>query len=208
MVDEHTDWGRLVALNHELGSAAVVVPIAFFADRASAVAYAGALDRSGEICRRHGLRLYYHNHFHEFQAADGGTVMDVLVEHTDPALVWFELDTYWAARGGADPLAWLEKLRGRCDLAHQKDLPAAARPVNLFDLFGHGAAITLRELSRTQQPEQFAEIGEGTMDIATLIAAMRRVGIAYVFVEQDMTARDEIESIRISYRNMVELLNR
>jgi len=207
-VDERTDWDRLVALNHELGSAAVVVPIAFFTDRASAVAYAGRLNRHGDACRKHGLRFYYHNHFHEFQVLDGQTVMDLLLEHTDPDLVSFELDTYWAARGGADPAAWLEKLRGRCDLVHQKDLPASARPVNWFDAFGNDAPITMRELLQTQRPEQFAEIGEGTMDVAGLVAAMRRAGVAYVFVEQDMTARDEIESVRISHRNMVELLKR
>jgi len=35
----------------------------------------------------------------------------------------------------------------------------------------------------------------------------REVGVKYVFVEQDITARGEIESVRISYQNMVDLLH-
>jgi hypothetical protein len=44
------------------------------------------------------------------------------------------------------------------------------------------------------------------MDVRALLAAMREVGVQYVFVEQDVSDKDELESIRISYRNMLELL--
>lgn len=205
-VDDQTDWERMIALNHELGSTAVALPIAFFTDRSSTVEFAGKLNRYGERCREGGLRFYYHNHYHEFQVFEGETVLDVLVQHTDPELVSIEFDTYWAARGGVDPEAWLRKLGTRCDLTHQKDLPSAAQPVNLLEGFAKDARITIQELFQTQKPEHFAEVGEGTMDLEALIATMREVGVKYVFVEQDMTARDEIESIGISYRNMVELL--
>jgi sugar phosphate isomerase/epimerase len=206
LIDEQTDWDRLIALNHELGSSAVVVPIAWFTDRASVVGYAATLNRYGETCHQNGLGFYYHNHFQEFQSLDGQTVMDLLLANTDKDLVKIEFDTYWAARGGVDPVEWLLKLGDRCDLTHQKDLPSSAHPLNYFDRFGKDARITLQELIQTQQPEQFAEVGEGTMDIKTLIDTMRRTGVKYVFVEQDMTARDEIESIQISYQNIVKLL--
>jgi sugar phosphate isomerase/epimerase len=205
-VDEQTDWDWLIGLTRELGSSAVVVPIAYFTDRASVLEYAHALNRYGERCRENGLDFYYHNHFQEFQVLDGQTVMDLLVENTDRELVRFELDTYWAARGGADPVAWLLKLGDRCDLTHQKDLPATTRPVNLFEVFGKDARITLNELNQTQDPRQFAEVGEGTMDVRTLLATMRRIGVRYVIVEQDVSARDEIESVRISFQNLTALL--
>jgi sugar phosphate isomerase/epimerase len=205
-IDTQTDWDRLAAFTQELGSSAIAVPIAFYTDRASVLEYARALNQCGERCRRHGLRFYYHNHFHEFQVVEGQTIMDLLLEHTDHDLVSFELDTYWAVRGGADPVEWLLKLGARCDLTHQKDLPVTARPTSWFDVFGREARITLRELLQTQRPEQFAEIGEGRMDVAALLRTMRRIGVQYVFVEQDVSARDELESIRVSYRNMVGLL--
>jgi sugar phosphate isomerase/epimerase len=205
-VSDETDWDRMISLNQELGSSAIIVPIAWFTDRASTVEYAHALNRYGEVCRKHGIDFYYHNHFHEFQVMGGQTVMDLLLANTDPVLVKFEFDTYWAARGGADPVEWLLKLGNRCDLTHQKDLPSSAKPVNLFDVFGKDARITLQELIQTLNTDQFAEIGEGTMDLKGLIGTMRRIGVKYVFVEQDMTAMDEIESVRISYQNIVPLL--
>jgi len=65
-------------------------------------------------------------------------------------------------------------------------------------------AISHAEVDRSEG--ELAEVGEGTMDIKALIDMMRRTGVKYVFVEQDMTSRDEIESIQISYQNIVKLL--
>jgi sugar phosphate isomerase/epimerase len=205
-VNDETDWDRLISLNQELGSSAIIIPNAYYTDRASTVEFAHSLNRYGEICRKQGVDFYYHNHFQEFQVMGGQTVMDLLLANTDPNLVKFEFDTYWAARGGVDPVEWLLKLGSRCDLTHQKDLPSSAQPVNLFDIFGKDARITLQELIQTLHPNQFAEIGEGTMDLKTLIATMRQIGVKYVFVEQDMTALDELESVRISYQNILPLL--
>jgi sugar phosphate isomerase/epimerase len=205
-VNEQTDWDRLLAFNHELGSSSIIVPIAFYTDRASVLDYAHTLNRYGERCRKQGVDFQYHNHFQEFQVVDGQTIMDLLLEHTDKDLVKFELDTYWAARGGVDPAAWLRKLGDRCDIVHQKDIPTTAQPRDWFDHFGHDTHITLQMMYETQQPEQFTEIGEGTMDIPALIATMRQTGVWYILVEQDASARSELESIRVSYQNIVKLL--
>ena len=40
---------------------------------------------------------------------------------TDPALVSFEMDIYWAVNGGADPLALLARYPGRFKMLHVKD---------------------------------------------------------------------------------------
>jgi sugar phosphate isomerase/epimerase len=205
-VDENTDLDRLIAVNAELGSSAIIHPAAFFTDREDVLARARAWNRYGERCRQAGVQFYYHNHFHEFQVMGAQTVMDLLLENTDPDLVKIELDTYWAARGGVDPVAWLRKLGSRGDLAHQKDIPATAQPVNLFERFGTEGPFTVQNLIAAQSPADFAEVGEGTMDLRTLFDAMREVGVKWVFVEQDITALDEIESVRISYRNISKLV--
>jgi sugar phosphate isomerase/epimerase len=134
-------------------------------------------------------------------------VIDLLLENTDPSLVKFEFDTYWAARGGADPVAWMRKLGSRCDLIHQKDRPATARPVNWFDAFGAGSTITLDNLIKTQGTDQFTEVGEGEMDIAAIVRVARELGFArYIFVEQDVSGRGELESIGISYNALSRIL--
>src|SRR3954447_26495491 len=95
-VDEQTDWDRIIAANHELGSSAIGCSIAFFADADDVLAFCELFNRAGERCRRDGLQLYYHNHFQEFQVFAGRRVMDLLLGRTDRDLVKFEFDTYWA----------------------------------------------------------------------------------------------------------------
>src|SRR4051794_23389221 len=168
-VDAQTDWDRIIAASHELGITSIGCSIAFFADARDALAFCELFNRCGETCRRNGLQLYYHNHFQEFQVFAGQRVMELLLEHTDTDLVKFEFDTYWALRGGADPIAWLHKFGDRCDLLHQKDLPATAQPVNWFDVFGADSKITIAELYRTQDPAQFAAVGEGIMDVEAIV---------------------------------------
>jgi sugar phosphate isomerase/epimerase len=112
-VNEETDWRQIIAANHELGSTAIGCSIAFFSNKQDVLAFCESFTKYGEICRDNGLNLYYHNHFQEFQRFEGQTVMDILLENTDRDLVRFEFDTYWAVRGGVDPIAWLSKLGNR-----------------------------------------------------------------------------------------------
>ena len=57
-----------------------------------------------------GIRLGYHNHAFEFEPLDGTTVWDVLLDRAAPD-VDLEVDVYWAAVGGRDPVAAIR--RGR-----------------------------------------------------------------------------------------------
>ncbi|TVY08332.1 sugar phosphate isomerase/epimerase family protein [Paenibacillus cremeus] len=206
-VNEETDWDRMIEANHEIGSTAIGCSIAFFSNKQDVLDFSARFNKYGEICNRNGIDLYYHNHFQEFQVFEGQTVMDIMLENTERDFVKFEFDTYWAVRGGVDPIAWLQKLGSRCEMLHQKDLPAAAQPVNWFDVFGADSRITIDELYKTQDAAHFTEVGEGTLNIPAIIQAARSIGSAkYMFVEQDVTARDELEGIAISYKNLSRLL--
>lgn len=205
LIDAKTNWDQLIAFNLEIGSKAIVYPLAFYITKQDVLTFAGKLNEYGQICKRYGIDFYYHNHFHDFQVFEGQTVLDLLLQNTDQALVKFELDTYWAVRGGVDPIVWLWKLGDRCDLTHQKDLPCTAKPVNWFDVFGKQSTITIDGLLKTQHASQFTEIGEGILNIKSYIEAMRAINVKYVFVEQDKSM-GELASIEISYKNMVQLL--
>lgn len=52
-------------------------------------------------------------------------MMDVLVDGLDPKTTSFVLDTYWVQHGGGDVRAWMEKLAGRIDILHLKDMGMA-----------------------------------------------------------------------------------
>jgi hypothetical protein len=59
----------------------------------------------------------------------------------------------------------------------------------------------------TQDPEHFTEVGEGKLNIPGIIQAGRKYNNArYIFIEQDMTKRTELESIAVSFANLSRLL--
>lgn len=82
---------------------------------------ADALNAFGERCRASDLRFAYHNHDFEFHAIDGTVPYDLLVAGTEPGVVEFELDLYWATHGGRDPRGLLAQYPGRFTMCHIKD---------------------------------------------------------------------------------------
>ena len=158
-------------------------------------------NRIGELCQERGMRYYYHNHYQEFQPLGEGTVYDFIMEHTDPGLVYAELDTYWAARGGQDPVKLLEKYGDRLILLHQKDFPAGlSEPLCMFDGLGDPQGeIDGEVFQNTKNPLAFTEIGTGILPIQDYIeAALSCPGLEYILLEQDATQMDELDSIRTS----------
>ena len=89
-------------------------------------AYAADLNRAGAMARAAGLRFGYHNHFWEFtQALEDDTPLvgyDILIADTDPRLVHFELDLYWAWFAHRDPVQLLAHVGDRIRQFHVKDM--------------------------------------------------------------------------------------
>jgi len=103
-----------------------------FTTEAEWIAYARYLNELGEQARRAGQRLMVHNHNWEFTTVFGGrTAFDILMAETDRRNVTFQLDLYWAVRGGADPVQLLERYRNRIQLFHVKDMRAGDRRIEI-----------------------------------------------------------------------------
>lgn len=132
---------------------------------------ADKLTNWGRRCHEQGVSLSYHNHDFEFVTADGMTLLDRLLDATDPALVGLEFDIYWAVFAGADPQAVLQLHRGRVPLIHAKDMTPERR---------------------------FTEVGSGVLDWHTLIAAAREAGARWFIVENDQPELPSLESARRS----------
>jgi sugar phosphate isomerase/epimerase len=144
-----------------LGSRFIVVP--FFGinfgtgevvrDSATWTAFAHDLNRAGQMARRVGLRLGYHNHNWEFfRLTDdpSRTAFDVLIEETDPRYVHFQLDLFWTWRGAHDPVDILERIDGRVRQYHVKDMNQAGS----FEDPGRGLIDFVR-IFREQQVEEY-----------------------------------------------------
>ncbi len=141
----------------------------------------GRLNKLGEQARSAGLKIAYHNHDFEFQNYGGSTtVMERLLANTDPALVSFELDGYWAFKAGNAPAELVARYPGRFTMVHLKDSTAA--------------------------PEKaFADVGHGVIDMPRFIAAAQRNGLRYAFVERDV-APDPLASIKASHDYLATVL--
>jgi sugar phosphate isomerase/epimerase len=79
------------------------------------------LNAAAEIGEAAGIRVGYHNHAHELEATfDGTTGLELLASLLDPRVV-LEVDLYWVARAGVDPVALLQRLGDRVIAVHAKD---------------------------------------------------------------------------------------
>jgi len=95
---------------------------------------ADVFNKAGEIAKAANIRWGYHNHSHEFERVSnpnepqgngrrpsGRIIYDLMLEDTDPSLVFFEMDVYWTVMGQQDPLDYFEKYAGRFPILHIKD---------------------------------------------------------------------------------------
>ena len=152
-------------------------------------AVAEKLNRAGEKCRAAGMTFCYHNHAFEFATEKGATLFQVMLDHTDPKLVAFELDLFWVSVAGLDPAAMIEKLAGRVPLVHLKDK-------------AEGTAVMYKE---SVPPATFKEVGSGVMDWPKILRAAAAAKVEHYFVEQDQTPGDPVESLRRSYGYLSKL---
>ena len=152
-----------------------------------------------------GLTMLYHNHFHEWRVRNGKYLMDMFYDATDPELVSFEYDTFWAARGGVDPLAYLKKMGKRVKIIHLKDMAATANPVNLVPLT-EGMSNFLSFVLNDMDKSDFVEVGCGALDMKGLVKEGIDLGVDAIIVEQDNTKLEPLESVRVSMKNLKAIL--
>jgi sugar phosphate isomerase/epimerase len=84
--------------------------------------YMEVFNKSGELCKKSGMRFGYHNHNFEFTASlNGKKVYDIILEETDPSLVVQQLDMGNLYGTGADAYDIIKKHPGRFVSLHVKD---------------------------------------------------------------------------------------
>lgn len=86
-------------------------------------ATAAQLNAAASKAAEYGLRVGYHNHAWELESViEGQTALEYFAGLLDPQVV-LEVDTYWVAVGGQDPVELLGRLGDRVRLIHIKDGP-------------------------------------------------------------------------------------
>ena len=104
------------------------VPASRWADEQEIARTAALLNEAAERAADHGLRVGYHNHSQEFVHTVGGiNAFDRFADLLNPEVA-LEIDLFWAAAGGNDVVALLNRLGSRVRALHVKDGPVIDDP--------------------------------------------------------------------------------
>ncbi len=141
----------------------------------------------GEAARARGIKFYQHNHSGEFAIVDGVRLWEVVIAETDPNLVHFEIDIYWAyvgqfLYGGFDPIAFVKAQPRRFPLYHIKDGVRSSNP-NGYD---------------------FVDVGDGVHDFRRFFETVGVPGHHYM-VERDDAPSNPAGSFSTAARSLAYL---
>jgi sugar phosphate isomerase/epimerase len=115
-------------------------------------------NKVGELCKKEGIKFGYHNHWAELKKIEERVILDVLLENTDPSLVFFQMDMGHTVNGGGDILAYMRKYPGRFLSWHASDFKIG---------------------------EGYTEVGKGDTPYEALFKLARSYGVESVIVEQE-----------------------
>lgn len=124
---------------------------------------------AGKVLKENGITFCYHIHGYEFQPYEKGTLLDYMIDKTNPEYVSFEMDVLWTHFGGGDPVALLKKYKHRWKLLHVKDLKKG----------------TPKDLSGGTSQENDVTLGTGEIDIPNIIREAKKLGIQHYFIEDE-----------------------
>ena len=122
-------------------------------------------NRSGELCKKFGMKFGYHNHDFEFsEKVEGKVLYDIILAETDPNLVMQQLDIGNMLNGGAKAVEVMQQYPGRFESMHVKD-----------------------EIKATEGHEPFEStiLGKGVVPIKTIIDLGRASGTKHFIIEQE-----------------------
>lgn len=115
------------------------------------------LNALADLAAAKDMRVAYHAHDFEFAEIEGIRPIDLLMRDLDPR-IGFELDTYWVAKAGIDPVQFLHEHADRITHLHLKDMAPDG---------------------------SMTDVGKGTLPMAEIIAHARRQGVRHFLVERD-----------------------
>lgn len=179
-----------------------MLPLPAMKSAEAVVDFAKQANEYAQRLQENGIGLYYHNHHIEFAKVDGTLLLDTIAENS-PAM-GLEIDVHWVQRGGFDPVRTIEKYAGRTAMVHLKDYRVGLLPDSAFGLLDAGDFPGF--MTEFKNVVQFAEVGEGNLDFASIVPAALSAGAKYLLVEQDeLYGRTVWEALQTSHDNLVAL---
>jgi sugar phosphate isomerase/epimerase len=173
-----TDLPGAVAQAKAMGVRYVITPWiphhgdVFTAEEAKAAA--ANFNTWGAAFKAAGIQYGYHPHGYEFRPDENGTTpLDLIIQSTQPELVCFEMDVFWATHGGANPTELLAKYPDRWKMLHVKDIRKGA-PTGLYT-------------GRAPATDDVA-VGSGQVDWPSVFKEAKSIGVEWYFIEDESVA--------------------
>ena len=191
---------KYIEIAAELGQKYVIAPVNPMYDlnnlKVEDYQYAAEqLNKAGEIAKKSGVKIGYHNHFWEFrQFANNTRGLDIMLAFTEKDLVAFELDLFWIEKAGLNPLTYFEKYPGRFEMWHVKDMDKQ------FTTPVIGENYDQLPLDSIMGDVKYTEVGSGNIDFVNIAQAAEKSGLVHAFIEQDdIYVPNKFESVKKSY---------
>lgn len=124
-------------------------------------------NKAGELLANEGVTLTYHPHGYEFRPYNDQLLIDHLIKNSE--YFDFEMDVYWFAHPGEDPIAWLRKYPEEFKLMHLKDCQKG----------------TKGNQNGKSDVETNVVLGTGQIDISSIVAEAKKMGLEYLFIEDE-----------------------
>lgn len=175
------DWERAVSDAKESGQDFMVVPYLEQDERNDYKGVCEALNKAGELCKKYGVRLNYHNHEFEFEQFEGQVAYHVMLKELDPKLVGMEMDLYWMHVANQSPVEYFEKYPGRFEQWHVKDMD-------------------------NTNPKQQVDVGTGRIDFKSIFAKAKQSGLKHFYIEQEAYPVSSIDSVEKCIGNLKKII--
>ncbi|MDN4076023.1 sugar phosphate isomerase/epimerase family protein [Fictibacillus terranigra] len=176
---------RQIEYSHQIGNDLLILAYLTEENRKNLDDYkrvAETLNNAGHLLKNEGLKLGYHNHDFEFAKHGEATGYDILLNETDPSLVSFELDCYWAAFSGYDPAEFMGRIGERLVTLHMKDMALKGKE------------------------KQSTILGTGVLDLASIVKKGKELNVSWFVVEQEHFDTDLATAAKENAKVLNELL--
>jgi sugar phosphate isomerase/epimerase len=143
-------------------------------------------NKSGELCKKSGMKFGYHNHDFEFTTmVDGIRLFDYILQNTDPSLVAQQLDIGNMYGRENSAISLIKKYPGRFELMHVKDEVKSADKNE-----GTGYESTV--------------LGKGVLPVKDVLKEAKKTGgTVHLIIEQESyQGMDPLDSVKIDLQTM------
>ncbi len=150
--------------------------------------YMDVFNKSGELCKKSGMKFGYHNHNFEFTTSlDGKKLYDLILDYTDPALVAQQIDIGNMYGAGGRAFDIIKQHPGRFELMHVKDEIKAAK-------------------GEMEEPYESTILGTGVVGTKAIVDLARKSGGTTDFIIEQESYQDKtpLQSAKEDFDIMVK----